>query len=459
MNALSRAHATTGYLVFVLLFGGASAAGLNINLLLQLLGAGLVGWTLANGDRGRPQHTGLGRFLLALGLLMAVQFLPMPPGLWRMLPGREAVYQGFVTIGADAPWLTLSLNPWHSLASFAWWIPALALFISMRAPGAPTNRQVIIAIGAVAAISVVIGGLQTSTGIFYFYEITNYGQGTGFFANSNHQGSFLLCALALWGVWALGEMRAAPSIREKFDMSTSLLVGVSLLLVAGVAVSGSLACLVLLVPVLAALALVAKPDFRMPVALVILLALVIVAGFGAFLIFGPADNDLLAKGVLPGISRQEFLMNGLKILGDFAPIGSGTGSFRELYRWYEDPAQVHTVYVNHAHDDLLELLIENGVFGLLALLVFLGWYVPRSWKLWGGARRSVVQLGASLVIGLELVHSLADYPLRTAAMSSIVAIACVLMVRPVDSPRQMKRRGSRSGRSQNKGDARDMMHI
>ena len=86
-------------------------------------------------------------------------------------------------------------------------------------------------------------------------------------------------------------------------------------------------------------------------------------------------------------------------------------------------------FVNHAHDDLLEVLIETGAFGLVAVVLFLVWYVPRAWRLWTERRDHPIALAASVIIAVELLHSLVDYPLRTAAMSSIMAMACVLMVR------------------------------
>jgi O-antigen ligase len=452
----SRANATLAYLALVLVFGGASAAAYGPNLLLQLLGALLAGWTLWS-MREPLFHTGLGRFFIALAVLAAVQFVPLPPGLWQHLPGRESVFQGFLTLGVDPPWLTLSLSPWHSLASFAWWIPALSLFLAMRAPGAPPTRHVIWTIAAVAGVSIVFGGLQAGAGSFYFYAITNFGEGPGFFANSNHQGSFLLAALSLWGCWAIGEHRAqAPGgVKSRADLPV-VNSALALLLLAGVLVSGSLACLLLLAPVLAALALVYRPDFRLPLVLVLLAGIAVIAGVAGFLLFGPAENDLLTKGAVKGISRQDFLITGAQILKDFAPTGSGAGTFLELYRWYENPAEVSTTFVNHAHDDLLELLIETGVFGLACVVLFLGWFVPRAWKLWAGARRQSIQLAASMVIGVELLHSLVDYPLRTAAMSSVMAIACVLLVRPADAP--VSRRGSRS-RSRRSDGTREMMKI
>lgn len=457
MIAFNRATVTLGYLVMVLLLGGASAAGHSGNLLLQVLGALLIGWTLWQSPDEPPLNTGLRRFGLVLAVLIAAQFLPLPPGLWRHLPGRDVVYQGFELLGVDAPWLTLSLAPWKSLASFAWWIPALALFLSYRASGAPTNRQTIWALGAVGATSVLIGMMQSVQGVGYFYRITNPGQGPGFFANSNHQGSFLLCVLALWGASQVAD-NAGRWARDGWRQNSFLFASATALaLLFGVLVSGSLACLALLFPVLAALVLIARPQWRLSPPLALGAIPLFVAGFAFFLLYGPASNDLTAKGAVAGISRQEFLVTGSRIVADFAPFGSGTGTFLELYRWYEDPNEVGTTFVNHAHNDLLELLIETGVFGLVALGAFLVWFVPRAWRLWTGERSHAVALGASVVIGVELVHSLVDYPLRTAAMSSLLAVACVMLVRDPDPVRGRGR--SRASSSAAPDAPRDLIRI
>lgn len=440
MIHFNRANATLAYLAAVLLLGGASAAGQSGNLLLQLLGALLIGWTVWESGDALPLKTGLRRFYIALAALMALQFLPLPPGLWQAMPGREAVYQGFTLLGVDPPWLNYSLAPWKSLAAFAWWLPAFALFVSMRGGGAPESRQVVWTIGALAVASVGFGAMQSVAGSGYFYTITNQGSGTGFFANANHQGSFLLCALALWGGWMISEGSLSRRRGDVWYLSPAVVLwAVALLLLTGVILSNSLACLMLLFPVLGALLLMARPDLRLPLPVVLLGLVLIIAGFAAFLLYGSVANDLTQKGVIAGISRKEFLATGSRILSDFAPFGSGIGSFVELYRWYEDPAIVSATFVNHAHNDLLELLIETGLPGLLVILVFLGWFVPRAWALWAGERGNAVALAASVVIGVELVHSLADYPLRTAAMSSIVAVACVLLVRAPDPVRGRSR--------------------
>jgi putative inorganic carbon (hco3(-)) transporter len=220
---------------------------------------------------------------------------------------------------------------------------------------------------------------------------------------------------------------------------------IALLLVFGVLVSGSLACLALLVPVIAALGFMLRPDWRLPLPVVALGGLLVIGGLGAFLLYGPIANDLTAKGVVAGISRHDFLITGSRIVADFAPLGSGLGTFKDIYRWYEDPAIVGTIFVNHAHNDLLELLIETGLVGLVALGLFLAWFVPAGVRVWSVRTAGPIAQAASVVIGVELLHSLVDYPLRTAAMSAMMALCCVLLVRPADPVEASGR--SRRGRA------------
>ena len=453
MTGPTRSTATLIYLAAVLLLGGASAASPTGNLLLQLGGAGLIGWALWSADRTATLPTGLRWFGAALAGLALIQFLPLPPALWTLLPGRETVAAGFKLLGVPLPWLSLSLAPWNSLSSLTWWLPALALFVAMRAEGAPPLRQIALTVGTVAALSVAIGAMQLVSGGGYFYTITNYGTGPGFFANTNHQGSFLLCALALWGAYMADHRATArrPSALKWTSGAQAVYAAIALLLVAGVMVSNSLACFALLVPVLGATAAMLRPDIKVPLWAAGLLIAVTTAALLAFLLYGPEANDLTGKGALAGISRREFLITGSKIAADYAPFGSGLGTFQDLYRWYEDPATVSTTFVNHAHNDLLELLIETGVFGLAVLAVFLVWFAPKAWRLWAGERQLPYALAASVIVSVELLHSLVDYPLRTAAMSSLFAIALVLLVRPADARASARDLHKRSARETDSG--------
>ncbi len=425
--------ATLAYLAGVLLLGGASAAGWGVNLLLQLGGALLLSLSLWDRSALHPPSAPLRLFGWSVAVLAAIQFLPLPPVIWTLLPGRGPVLEGFALLNIAPPWLTLSMAPWHSLLSLCWWIPAVALFAAMRHRHAPSFAAVTRVIAGIAVLSVVLGAVQRSTGQAYIYTITNYGTGPGFFANSNHQGSFLLTTLALFGGQAIGQFRRkGPTPKGTRNRLAARFVPVAsavvcAVLAAGIALSGSLACVCLLVPVALALAAMAWPGWRMRFAAVAAAGVSGVLLLAALLAFGPLTNDLTARGIVPGISRLDFLINGLQALRDVMPFGSGLGSFELLYRRYEDSRIIGTTFVNHAHDDLLELLIETGLFGAAALACFLRWLAPRCWHVWSGARDDVPRLAASAAIGVVLAHSLVDYPLRTAAMSAIVALACALL--------------------------------
>lgn len=414
------------YLALVLLLGGASAAGFGANAALQLFGAALISWIWWSDRKPGAISTGLRLFLIGLAALAAIQFVPLPPSVWHLLPGREYVARGFELSGIQQPWLTLSLDPWGTLQSLVWWLPALALFIAMRSALAPTIRHAVWVIAAVAYGSVILAGLQVFQDTAYFYAVTNRGNGVGPFANSNHFGSFLLVTMAFVAAQWLHDVpkprsgqKAAPVMLQLFGLLAPLAIGIFL--------SKSLACTLLMVPMLFGIFLLARPEVKIGWPWLVTGALVFSIGLAWLLASGFVANDLMSKSGTAGISRGEFLSNGLKMLRDFAPFGSGLGTFRELYPWYEDPARVGTTFVNHAHNDWLELLIETGIFGLAVLALFIHWFMTTAWQQWFSPRgNNSLALGATMAITAVAAHSLVDYPLRTAAISSLVAVSCVV---------------------------------
>jgi O-antigen ligase len=105
-------------------------------------------------------------------------------------------------------------------------------------------------------------------------------------------------------------------------------------------------------------------------------------------------------------------------------------------------ADILQPWANQAHDNVLEVCLESGVLGVALMLVFLLWLVRRTIVTWRRSFTSNVNdqdvaltRAATVVLFLLAAHSFVDYPLRTAAMMSVAALACGLLVKPPRSGR------------------------
>ena len=148
--------AVCAFLALAMLLGGSSSGGYLGNWVLQALGAGLAGWAVASGPAVpvmRGASPAFGRFTLVLGLVLALQFVPLPPAVWQLLPGRGPVAAGYAMLGQPAPWLPLGLAPMVALADLGWMIPALAMYLAMRSPKAPPVGWLVWVVALVASAS------------------------------------------------------------------------------------------------------------------------------------------------------------------------------------------------------------------------------------------------------------------------------------------------------------------
>jgi O-antigen ligase len=115
----------------------------------------------------------------------------------------------------------------------------------------------------------------------------------------------------------------------------------------------------------------------------------------------------------------------------YGPIGTGFGAFDTAYRAAEPVTLLLPNYLNHAHDDYLELWLEGGLLGVVIALGFVAWWARASLAAWRAVWRrrdgSVLPAAASASIGLLLLHSAADYPLRTTALACVAAFCCAAL--------------------------------
>jgi O-antigen ligase len=92
--------------------------------------------------------------------------------------------------------------------------------------------------------------------------------------------------------------------------------------------------------------------------------------------------------------------------------------------------------VIHAHNDYAELALETGVPGILLMIAFLACWGRTTWRSWRYVDAGTYARAASIASGAILLHSIIDFPLRTAAISAVFAMCLGLLVeRPLPAPR------------------------
>lgn len=437
---------TPVFLALCLLLGGASAAGITANLLLQLAALPLIAWGIwaLSGDPPSGPVRGLLLLLIGLIALSVVQLIPLPPSIWTLLPGREPVVRGFALLGLPLPWLPLSLAPDRSLASLIWLLPAFGALLAVVALGAFRARWIAWTVVAVTAIAVAFGALQLVGGGMYLYAITNRGAAVGFFANANHHATLLLVSIPFIAGLQAHATRRARSNRDA--SATAVLTGAAFIVVAvGLLTNLSLAGIGLCVPVtLASFLFVRRREISLrPWMLAAAAALSM--GAVAVIIWGPFGNNLIGEQrENADLSRRTSFARTLDAAGEYFPVGSGVGSFVPVYRTQEPPESVTRTFMNHAHSDWLEILLETGVPGLLLVALFLLWWGRRVLDIWRADAVDYMGRAAAIATATMMVHSVVDYPLRTAALSALFAACLGLMagVRPY-TPRAKQPRNAR----------------
>lgn len=426
------------FLALVLVSGGASRADVLGQGLVRIASILMIGWAILQlSAEGWSAIKTPALFLIALGLVIAVQLIPLPPGLWQALPGREVYVEALAAAGIAPHWRPLSLTPDLTLNSLLAVLAPLAAVLGMGLVHRNWSWLVpVLLIGI--GVSALIGILQISAGSPYFYRITNLGSAVGVFANRNHSALFIALAFPLLAGWAYASNRAKQSSEVRLWVALCCAAAIfPLLLVTGsrggliLGVAGALlAAAIAAGPIRSRRKGGQRPGGRKRL---LIFGLPLALGAAAVLLFiGFARDEALRRMFLDGggAVRGEFLPLYLQMIADFFPAGSGFGSFDPVFRAYEPFWALDNFYLNHAHNDPVELLIEGGLAALALLVAFLAWVAVRSFAAWrrplSGSKQLLARVGTALV-AMVLVGSLVDYPLRTPIVAVVFAIACCLV--------------------------------
>lgn len=437
----------TAFFTVVYLFGGGARSDILSLVLLRPLAAialvlGLARLTREDLHRWRF----LFGTLAAAALLAAIQLLPLPGGVWQALPRHGIVAEVDAAIGLEGAWRPITLSPAGTLnALFSLLVPAAFLALLVKVDPSRLDRVVILAF-SLGLLSALIGVAQSAGpggGPLYFYRITNSEFAVGLFSNRNHQAVVLACLYPMLAMVASRPDKNAGT--AKLGLALVVLVGVALvplILITGSRLGVGLAVL----GMLSAPWVYRRPDtpqtvrrdskqrsyapLLLGIALVAVVAITaMLAQVSVFSRFAGGDN---------AVSDRRFQVWGpiLELVWAYFPFGSGLGSFDPAYRIGEPDSLLRPTYLNHAHNDFLEVALTGGLAGVLMLLASAAAILNRLLRVVrtdAGGLNPIMRTGASIVVMIALA-SLVDYPLRTPSIACIFILAtvCLWQERTID---------------------------
>ena len=414
-------------------FGGQSRDNPLSTMMIELLGVALLAamaWSRALAATvrvGWPEAALLG----GMFLIPLLQLIPLPPSIWTTLPGRSEAVETLRLAGIERGWAPISLDPEATFRCLLWLIPPAALFLAVATLDAGARLRLVGLVLALCAASLILGGLQITDqdgGLFASPDGDPTDLPIGFFANRNHQGIAMAASLpfaaafaAIWGSTAYQRSRPA-------NVVFAALVA---LLIVGVLVTRSRAALTLAGPALVAslgLFWAASGAKRLgrEAALMFGVAAIVLVFAAQFAISAVLDRF---EDLTDGDGRFDIWASTTNAAAAVAPAGAGLGTFEPFYRAWEPLNFMGPAFVNHAHNDYLELWLEAGGLAPLLLAAFLLWFGRASLKAWLAPETESTLLAraggiATLVL---LAHSVVDYPLRTQALACVFAIAAGCM--------------------------------
>jgi O-antigen ligase len=425
-------------LSIVFLTGGSSRDDVQTLLILRpaaVVACGVALWSL------RLHHVRPNAFLFgmmgALFALVIIHLIPMPPQLWTALPGRSLLAAVDREAALGSVWRPISMVPsatWNAFYSLFTPLAVLMLGVQLTRTDSFRLLSVILTFGFVSGLWGLLQTIGSQDSALYLYRGASDGTAVGLFANRNHQAFFLATLFPMLAVYA-SSAQTADEAKRKLIVAAAL----GVFLVPLMLVTGSRAGLVVGIIALVLAAFLYKAPtvvvqrrrigrtFNPWIPFVALVVLCL--GIVTVLM---ARAEALSRLTAPDqVEELRFRVWGpiMHMGWKYFPVGSGVGSFVEVYQIDEPYALLGPTYLNHAHNDWVEIFLTAGLPGLILLAVALYAFGRGSFVIFRrpdiDPRSAAVAKLGTVVIALLAIGSLGDYPLRTPWLMSVFVIAAM----------------------------------
>jgi O-antigen ligase len=384
-------------------------------------------------------------FLVLLGLMVVLpllQLLPLPFSFWSSLSAYSSYADAMRSANIPpAAFRSLSLVPSLTESSWLALLPALAVFLF--AVGLSTER-----LRSVVTIFLIVAALEA------FLALAQYGAGTmsrGSYASRDHLAGMMEMALPIsLALLAASLGHAEEYVGQRSSMRHTILswlntycnrsaiyailsIGLLLALIFSRSRTGvGLAAGILLLSALAYSTRLGSRNVYGLMGTVTALGISLAVAIGLV----PVLNRFALEDPLKD-ARWTIYAATLSAIQEFMPFGSGIGTFGQAFQRFQ-PSELSGYFINRAHNDYLEWVMEGGILALLIILGLLFFYFKRLLELltqsgyWSHFK--FIQVGAGIGMLIIALHSLVDFNLHIPANQIYFALlAALLFHRTTDS--------------------------
>lgn len=414
------------FFVIALVFGGGGARYHLLTLLIESAGIVLLWFAVIRRGSRVLAPDRLANTILGLALaLPIVQLVSLPYDTWTGLPGRAIYAAALDAAGLSGQPQPISLHAYATWSSLLALLPAAALFLVASRLSGQEQIRLLHLLLVVAVVSAILGIVQKSSGgagIAALFPSAHSPHGPGLFANRNHQAALMNLCIPV----AAGVLTAQPLARASWGRTLAL---AAMILFAGavVATTSRMGLAVLPVALIAAL-LIMFPISRANVRRNIALGLVGLVAAGAAALQSSGVQAVLQRFAGTEI-RLEYWADTALAIEAFWPLGSGFGTFQDVFQAFENLNSVNPAFPFNAHNDYLEMALEGGAPALALLALFFVWLALRTKSLAAPAReerRPLIGVALAAILVL-LLHSIVDYPLRTFTLMTAFSLMCAIL--------------------------------
>ncbi len=306
-------------------------------------------------------------------------------------------------------------------AALEYGLYAIMMFLATQILRLPERRmllmQILVFFAAAISAFALVYAVAGNGKLYWFYPVSEGSKMFGPYVNRNHFAGLMEMLLPMALVLSFSK-RVHPVTRATYLLCVFLIA-------AAVTMSKSRAGVLIVGMELLVIVLMVLPKGTKNSRLA--LRSLAVLGVIVFVAAGVASN-FMAKFHSDDLIRIGTTMDSLKMFKAHPFAGWGLGTFPYVYPQYR--SYFSWYFINHAHNDYAELLVETGAAGIALMLWFLSVVFTQGWSRcsgWRSQEEPAFQLAGLLGIAGLLVHSLVDYNLHIPANAVFLFALCAVV--------------------------------